>query len=318
MIQELFFRLVRSALWKAPVELEQPVSAETWQEVYAMAKRQTVEGVLFDVIRDLSSDSGMPLALAARWMLDADNIEKWYRRMSAELEVQTRFWQENGIDAVLMKGMSVAVMYPVPEHRVFGDIDWWMRGEHDWDRALELVRDKGFDISYDSDGDIHYVSNDIVVEHHRYGLPVEGPVGVLLMLNEHILHHAMVAGIGVRHMCDMAMAYRHYSGAYDAAEYVSKLREMRMLRWTALLHGVLKTALGTPSDLLPDVPVTLRVPQRDCDRLVRLVMEDGNFGLDKKNRYSGFRRRFMLLFRYVPGLFVRRWVGLLFGRMRRQ
>lgn len=317
MTPDLFIRLLQSALWNVPLSLETPVDAETWYDVYGTARHQTVEGLLYDVICGLPSDAGLPRDLAATWLLAADRIERNYRRIAAEVERQARIWQDNGIDAVLMKGTAVAAMYPVPEHRVIGDIDWWIRGDDGWNRALELLRRNGIRAGQDSDGDVHYQSNGIVVEHHRGGMFADGPAGVLMMLNEHILHHAAVTGIGMRHLCDLAMAYRHYSGSYDVAEYVSLLGSMRMLRWTALLHAVLRQVLGAPENILPELPGAMRVRRRDCDRFLQLVMTDGNFGLDRKWRYAGLWRRFTLLVRYVPGPLVRRWTGLLGGRIRR-
>lgn len=317
MIQDLFNRLLQGALWNVPLNLDTPVSAETWYDVYDIARHQTVEGLLYDVICQLPSDSGLPRDLAATWLLAADRVERNYRRISAEVESQTRIWQDNGIDAVLMKGIAVAAMYPVPEHRVIGDIDWWIRGNDGWNRALELLRSNGVETGQDSDGDVHYQSNGIVVEYHRSGMPAEGPAGVLMVLNEHILHHAAVTGIGMRHLCDLAVAYRHYSGSYDVAEYVSLLRSMHLRRWTALLHAVLRQVLGTPEDILPELPGAVQVSRRDCDRFLQLVMADGNFGLGRKWRYAGLWRRFSLLMRYAPWPFLRRWAGLLCGRFRR-
>lgn len=315
MIQDLFFRLLKSALWNVPLQLDSYPKADEWYDIYGMARRQTVEGILYDVICDLPLEAGVPRDLAIRWMINARHISERNSRMVALVKQQKNDWRENDVDAVLMKGLSVAAMYPVPEHRITGDIDWLIRGEGSWNRAMELLRKSGTEVDHDSDGDVYYVDKGIVVEYHHKGLLSNTPVGVLVMLNGHVLHHGMVTGIGVRHLCDMAMAYKYYKGSYDMQEYVSCLKDLGVFRWTCLLNKVLVETLGMPADLISEFPASRRISDGDCRRLMRLVMEDGNFGFNKKWRFAGFWFRFSLLFRYVPGNFIKRWFGLLSGRI---
>ncbi len=317
-MNNLLLSLLRAALWNTQVDIGDTAPApEEWAEVYRLARFHTVQGVLFDVVRDLPAGAGVPRSLAAQWLVEVDGIENSFRKHKALVEAQDRFWKKNGIDAVLIKGLSVAAMYRVPEHRVLGDIDWCMPGRDNWRRSCELVRDKGYRTTLDSDGDCNYVVDGIVVEHHRKGLPEQGVIGELLMLCEHILHHAMVTGIGLRHICDMAVAYSHYCGRYSMDEYVLALRRHGLYRWTALLNEVLKNMAGIPAEVLPVIPDSSLVRSGDVELFNELVLSDGNFGLDKERRFSGFCRRARLFMRYAPGKFACRWAGLLAGRASR-
>lgn len=316
-INELFFILLRSALWHNPPEWPRVPGPEEWRIMFDLSQTHAVQGLLFDAISGLPLEAGVPSQLAAEWMVEVGRIEKAYEEHCALVTAMHEFWQKNGVRAILMKGTVVAAMYTVPCHRVLGDIDWWIPGDDNWNKALELIANKGYEILPDSDGDCHYTVGGIVIEHHREGYVTEGPVGVLLMLNGHIFHHAAVSGIGMRHLCDMAVAYSYFNGKYDVNDYAGYLRECGLLDWTSLLNTVLVRYLGAPQKILPSSGIGQAVTDKDVERFIRLVMNDGNFGLEKKRRYSGFFDRARLLLKYAPGAYLARWFGLLKGRFNR-
>ena len=314
---ELFFEILRAAIWQKPLLWgDRPAPRpEEWNSLYEMAARQTVQGVMFDIVRTLPATAGLPRALIANWLLAVDGIEREYSKMNSVVEYQQRLWTGHGIDAILLKGLSVSNMYPVPEHRMTGDVDWWIPGDDNWSRALGVVHDMGCDISPDSDGDIHYIYDGIVIEHHRKGFDAEGYAGQLLMLNEHILHHAVVTGVGVRHLCDMAVAYRYFAGRYETSDYVSALKSKHLVRWTMLLHALLTEYFKIPYGYLPEISDRIKVPDSDVHGLMGQILYDGNFGFAKKRRFSGIFRKSFFYMRYAPRYYMKRAAGLLFGRI---
>ena len=285
-----------------------PMGADRWQAVYSIARRHAVQGIMFDAVEALPAGSGLPLDLSARWMLEVRSLEANSQHMEAVVARQRQTWAKHGVDAVLLKGLEVAAMYPHPRRRVCGDIDWWMRSQADWDKALEVLRSNGIAWEMDSDGDIHYTLAGVVIEHHHEGLEDDGPEGVLLLLNEHILHHALVMGIGMRQLCDYAAALKWYEGRFDKVHYAAMLRSRGLSKWTSVLEG----SLG-----LAGAPFAVRY-QRLSRMLLDLVMSDGNMGLDKSNRYGGLVRRMWLFMRVCPGALVRRWCSLVLGRLKRK
>ena len=93
------------------------------------------------------------------------------------------------------------------------------------------------------------------------------------MRNLHILKHVMVGGIGLRQLCDLAMAYRHFDGQYDPASLTGKLREAGLGKWNGLLNAFLVQVIGCEYIDKDD-----KVPAADLEWLVRAVLDDGNFG----------------------------------------
>ncbi|UVQ72210.1 nucleotidyltransferase family protein [Bacteroides faecis] len=131
----------------------------------------------------------------------------------------------------------------------------------------------------------------------------------LLMLNVHILKHAMGLGVGLRQLCDMARAYYKWHGTMEKHELCEIYRKTGLVRWSNLLHSVLMEYLGVPVFCLPD----------DIDKhesplpLFHIIQQGGNFGHSSVCRSisrtewqrklftaQSFFRNVRFVFRYAP------------------
>lgn len=298
-----FFILLRDALHpgKEVLNLHNP----DWESIYRTASRHCVQGIMFDAVQRLPSGSGMTPTLAALWLRDAMKIESEYGRIKSLVAEQLAVWNELGIDAVLLKGLNSAKYYPVPSHRVSGDIDWWMRSEKDWNMAMDWLRREHIAWQKDSDGDISYEKDGIIVEHHRKGLVADGPEAELLFLAGHLFHHVAVSGVGLRQLCDYAMALEWYEGKYDRKLLASMASAKGLSAWLRLLDSSVSSLMsGTATG-------------RKEEALLSLIMDDGNFGLEGGRRFRSFFRRARVVGTVAPGQFIGRWLGLAIGRMKR-
>lgn len=308
----VFLALLRRSLWRAEdITGKFPLTSSQWDEIYRMSWVQAVTGLLYDAIEDLPKNSGLTAAQIARWMSSVRFIEENNSMMSVAIDNMALEWKSNDVTAIIQKGRNIARMYPNPEHRVSGDIDWYFPTRKDWEKALVMVQN--YKPEMDSDGDLHYTRNGIVVEHHRHGSDPDDPVSVLIMINEHILHHAMVMGIGYRHFCDMALGYKYYQGKYDPEKLRKRLKKMHLLRWTQLLNTFMVEVMGMPEEYLP-FPIKGR---HGTAVLEFLVLNDGNLGMEKDHRMDGLNMRSKLFMSYAPLRFFSRWMGLAFGRLAR-
>ena len=301
-VEGTFFCLLSNSLWDynpRPLSL----SSEEWQEVFNLSCRQAVQGIIYDAVKALPSEAALPVSLAAKWWNFADRIEKRNDELSRVAEYQKAQWAEHGIPAVEQKGRTVAAYYRHPEHRISGDIDWWIPDEC-WEKALDIAIANGCRPVPDSDGDVHYVLSGVVIEHHRKGLEHDGPEGELLMLISHVMHHAMGAGVGLRQVCDLAMAYDYYAGKYDKEILAEYLKKGRMSGFSRVLDALIEWMKA------PKMPLE----NHKAKRLLSLILADGNFGLEKKKRFSGFIRRASFFVQLSPVLFFRFWISLLLGK----
>jgi len=306
-LTESFYRLLRESLFSINAG-EISLSREEWFALYRTSRRQACSAVVFDAARRLD----LPSDLREKWALEVKRIEKRNERMAMVIAKQMAAWDRRGITGVELKGRAVAALYPRPEHRVCGDIDWWFPKEDDWDKALLAAHENGLETVLDSDGDIHYTLGGIVIEHHREGLMENSAEGRIAFLCRHIAKHAMVFGVGMRQICDYALATRACGDSCDRAKIAAFCREMGLGRFLPVLDRAVEVLFASevtdPADAYIDNTARL---------FIELVMKDGNFGHDRKHMFSGFLLRLRFFMRCAPGAFFRRWASLFSGHIRR-
>lgn len=265
------------------------LSADGWRAVYSQAMRQGVCGLVWRAAS--RRGVGIPEDLAIQWEVAVGVIRRDNERINHIVGLQRAAWEKESVNTVLLKGPESAKMYSDPGLRMGGDIDWWMVTDQDWTRALEYVQAKGLECRMDSDGDVHYEFGGVVIEHHHDGLVREGPLGELLLRCEHVLHHAMVYGVGLKQVCDYLAALKYYEGKYDESEYKVLLRSRGIDRWEKSLR-----------ELNP--------------ALMELVFSDGNMGFGKKFRMGGLPDRLLFFVRICPAALCKRWYRLIVGRIK--
>ena len=80
---------------------------------------------------------------------------------------------EHSIEAVVLKGRSVAQFYPLPEHRYSCDLDLFV-AEGDWGRACKILEAKGIRLEREVYKEVEFIFEGVYVELHRYITPVRG------------------------------------------------------------------------------------------------------------------------------------------------
>lgn len=80
---------------------------------------------------------------------------------------------EHNIEAVVLKGRSIANYYPIPEHRYSCDLDLYVAGV-DWERACEILETKGIRLEREVYKEVEFIYDGLYVEMHRYITPVRG------------------------------------------------------------------------------------------------------------------------------------------------
>lgn len=300
--------LLRATLWGSAPDrsLFDTLSDEEWDALLTMALDQAVAGVTYSAIATLP----VPEITAMIWKQAADAIVERNALVAAVQNKQTQVWQKSGLRPYVLKGSVCAALYPVPELRQSGDIDWCFAPD-EWDRALAIVRRNGLECRFDSDGDFSYAVGGVVVEHHRKGLMKESGAGQVFFLADHVFHHFSTSGVGLRQLCDLALAIREVP--CDSRELDAYLKKAGLLRFYRLVCAFLA------EDLCPECGTGCgtAVPERDLKRFRALVMKDANFGLGKDKRFSGLSARTVICMKYAPIAFLKRWTGLFWGRFRR-
>lgn len=134
----IFFDFLRFIVGSAK-EIPDSLKEADWKEIYAIAKKQCLVGVLFDGIKKLPAEHvGMEKDLLLQWMAVSQMLEKANVRLNDAAIQVSEWFRKKGFRTCILKGQGNALMYPNPYSRTPGDIDIWVEGGDK--RVISFVR----------------------------------------------------------------------------------------------------------------------------------------------------------------------------------
>ena len=135
---QIFFDFLRFSIGSAK-EIPYSLKEADWKELYAIAKKQCLVGVLFDGIKKLPTEHvGMKKELLLKWMAESQMLEKANARLNDAAIQVSEWFRKKGFRTCILKGQGNALMYPNPYSRTPGDIDIWVEGGDK--RVITFVR----------------------------------------------------------------------------------------------------------------------------------------------------------------------------------
>ena len=285
--EEVFFSLLRNALWDTQAEV--PVDFNDWGLVMRLAKCQAMEGAVAKALLDSPDilDRMKPESRPRLSNMLLTNVVMHSMANSA-VQVVVEALRKAGVACVLLKGQGVATYYHHPEIRDCGDIDLYV-GEEDYHRSYEALKESVDTIDDKSrlDGKgkhYHAQLSGISIEIHKFsdelssssdnqvyqryaseGLSrnlVEldfGEVKVMTPADDfnafyifsHLWNHFISIGVGIRQICDLTMLL-HVRGADVDKEYLRQVLSNMMLMGPWKTFGCIAVdVLGLPEDEFP-------------------------------------------------------------------
>ena len=136
--QKIFFDFLRFCIGSAK-EIPGSLKEVDWKELYAIAKKQCLVGILFDGIQKLPpTEVGMSKDLLLQWMMQCQMLEKANVRLNDAAIQVSEWFRKKGFRTCILKGQGNALMYPNSYSRTPGDIDIWVEGGDK--RVISFVR----------------------------------------------------------------------------------------------------------------------------------------------------------------------------------
>ena len=263
------------------------LTPEDWAWIFQQSRQQTVTGLINRAVSQMDDSVPIPDSILFSFMAESDRIAEAARRHTRVAHDLEAVFVDAGLHPVFMKGHMVARLYSPSDIRESGDIDIFFN-RTEFDAARAVAEKVGQDIHKSPDGSLRYVFEGVGIDQHdRYfdlhcaDADLPAPIsaeGELLMLSAHILKHACRAGVGLRQLCDMTMAYRGLEYNPESLQRVYK--RCGLLRWNQLLSAFLNQYLGA------DAPLFGAGPGLPTRTLYNLIFAGGNFG-----HYAPSRRR---------------------------
>lgn len=310
----IFFDFLRFCIGSKS-EIPSSLKEADWKELYRIAQKQCLVGILFDGIQKLPpAEVGMSKDLLLQWMMQCQMLEKANVRLNDAAIHVSEWFRKKGFRTCILKGQGNALMYPNPYSRTPGDIDIWVEGGDK--RVISFVRSislhekacyhhiefpsyKGVEV------EVHYRPSfllcfrhnrklqnyyEMVKEKqfsHRVTLGEQGEVAIptvkfnLIFQLTHIYAHLMNEGIGLRQLLDYYFVLLH-ADIKDLAELQRNLKRFGLWKFAGAIMYIMQEVFGMPAS-------RLIVPSNEkCGIFVlNEVLEAGNFGkYDERNRFG--------------------------------
>ena len=251
---QIFFDFLRFCIGSAK-EIPGSLKEVDWKELYAIAKKQCLVGVLFDGIKKLPAEYvGMEKELLLQWMAESQMLEKANVRLNDAAIQVSEWFRKKGFRTCILKGQGNALMYPNPYSRTPGDIDIWVEGEDK--RVISFVRSisphekacyhhiefpsyKGVEV------EVHYRPSFLLCFwhnrklqkyyermkeeqfSHRVMLGEQGEIAIptvefnLIFQLTHIFSHLMNEGIGLRQLLDYYFVLCDFYKVYQKSSKIT-------------------------------------------------------------------------------------------------
>ena len=125
--QKIFFDFLRFCIGSAK-EIPDSLKEADWKELYAIAQKQALLGVLFHGIQRLPKELAPEQKLLMQWMVMAEMIRKQNIRLFQDSVKVCQNFENEGFANCILKGQGNALLYPDPYIRTPGDIDIYLTG----------------------------------------------------------------------------------------------------------------------------------------------------------------------------------------------
>jgi len=311
----LLFQLMRIAIG-AQDTLQGEVSADEWQQLLVVSKKQALLALCFEAVSKLPMEQMPPQQVLLKWMAFSNKVNQRNKVLNDRcVELQRRLLDDGFQHVCVLKGQGNATMYPNPLSRQCGDIDVYVdtdektateycarfNKEDDFEIGFEHIELEMFD---DAEVEFHFnvggscgAIRKRLEQWFRTELPnritsVTLPNGQQLNVPDtfanivhqasHIYHHFVAEGVGLRQIVDFYLLIaRAKAEGIDFSLLRKTLSQLHILNITRAVFHVLKVVMGANDDMLPWAP-----SKGYGEFLLRSILEGGNFGT-ASHEYTG-------------------------------
>lgn len=138
-----------------PLLLAEDTQTIPWNQIIAQACNQEVSGLAFEALQTLPNEQHPDTEILMHWTAQVCADERDFKLYTERCCNIMQTMQQNGLTFILMKGLSLASLYPNPSHRPIGDLDLFLCQEQ-MPQAKAFLQQQGAHI--DPQLDLKHVS----------------------------------------------------------------------------------------------------------------------------------------------------------------
>lgn len=188
--------LIKAALNKRTNAISPNIDIN-WSEVRKLAIKNGVTAIAWRGLEALLNDDNLSSnqqpckGLKLQWALNAEHIEKRYRKQLVLASELAEVYASNDISTIVLKGLAISRYYPIPEHRECGDLDCFLARTNnteqnniavqscnlpisDYNRGNALAKEIGAQVEMDFYKHSHINYKGLTVENHAFCTAVRG------------------------------------------------------------------------------------------------------------------------------------------------
>lgn len=219
--QQALLTLLRASLQRTVAPLEGSVD---WKALFLMARQHGVVTLLYDAILLLPAEQQPQGNMALSWALSAEHTREHYAHQQEVLQQLADKARAAALPMLIVKGMDLSPLYPVPTSRACGDIDVYFFDRYADGNALLGNADATLDGKHSE-----VVVDGVMVENHLTFLDQQHRrQRQAEQLIRDSLPHATTDGMGICHLApDGNMVYLlMHTVSHLTAKYKMPLRNM--------------------------------------------------------------------------------------------
>lgn len=234
---------------------------EVWDIVYSAIRKKIEEG-------DVKVPEDVFLRLENLFIA---NIASNIRRVEFSLSTVRKIMAEK-INCCVLKGVSVASLYAMPETRISSDTDILIN-EKDEEKVCEILKDLGYTVEERAkhdhhrkayhktgglfevhvklhsegtrehilDGKVEYTEEYVLNENGIYTMGIDDG---LMYLSAHLIKHLINDGTGIRQIMDLLLYMKKYENRIDWDRYDTLMKELKYDKLIATVKGIGVKYLG--------------------------------------------------------------------------
>lgn len=315
MNEKILLSLIRNELWNE--ELTDDIPKEEISRLLIEANGQAVVGMIINSL--IRNNIEMDRATVFKSVALLSNIKQLNEKHYGELKDFAEKLNAKDIGYVVVKGQTIAELYPTPNVRMAGDIDF-LCYDRDYN-TVKVVLEELLDIQLPKEiieKEVAFTRNSILYELHkdliifRYkkhndfwkeelskslkhktyannsDVCILEPTINIAYVFAHLFFHFIKGGIGLRHLCDLAVMLNHYKDNIDKDRLESILKGVGLFNAFMAFGGIIVDFIGLPKNEFP-----FNIPDKYKGKgklIIRHVLAGGNFGRkSRKTKTVGLR-----------------------------
>lgn len=127
-----YYTILQSAIGKT-VQLSHTLSEKEWNEIFGLAKKQALVGIMFEGVERLSQEQWPPRNVVLQWAMMVESIKRRNRQTTDVCLRLIEVLGKDGFETCILKGQANHIYYDglnsahtLGHLRICGDVDAWI------------------------------------------------------------------------------------------------------------------------------------------------------------------------------------------------